>query len=67
MKSNVPQLLMMPESDNEIWGVALNPWDKTRTPGGSSGGEAALIASGCSTLGLGIRIIIVLYNIVCTQ
>jgi fatty acid amide hydrolase len=53
VRSNVPQLLMMPESENNVWGVSLNPWDHSRTPGGSSGGEAALVASGCSTMGLG--------------
>ena len=63
VKSNIPQLLMKPESDNDIWGVANNPWDVTRTPGGSSGGEAALIASRCSTLGLGNSICMIsLYN-----
>lgn len=53
VRSNVPQLLMMPESENNIWGCSKNPWDKSRTPGGSSGGEAALVASGCSVMGLG--------------
>ena len=53
VRSNVPQLLMMPESENNVWGVSKNPWDVSRTPGGSSGGEAALIASGCSVMGLG--------------
>lgn len=53
VRSNVPQLLMMPESENNVWGRTLNPWDFSRTPGGSSGGEAALVASGCSVMGLG--------------
>ena len=53
VRSNVPQLLMMPESENNVWGCSKNPWDKSRTPGGSSGGEAALVASGCSVMGLG--------------
>lgn len=53
VKSNIPPLLLMPESDNKVWGTCKNPWDLGRTPGGSSGGEAALIASGCSLLGLG--------------
>mgnify|MGYP003385107740 CR=1 FL=1 len=43
----------MPESDNAIWGQAKNPYDTSRTPGGSSGGEGALIAARCSLLGLG--------------
>lgn len=41
------------ESVNYIFGRALNPWDLTRATGGSSGGEAALIASKCSVLGIG--------------
>ena len=53
VKSNIPQLLLMPESENRIFGVARNPWSLDRTPGGSSGGEAALIAAGCSILGVG--------------
>lgn len=54
VKSNIPPLLLMPESDNKhLWGTCRNPWDLNRTPGGSSGGEAALVASGCSLWGLG--------------
>ena len=53
VKSNVPQILMANETDNAIFGTAKNPWDPTRSPGGSSGGEAGLIASRCSPLGLG--------------
>jgi len=41
------------ESANHIWGYAINPWNRLRTIGGSSGGEAGLIASHCSPLGLG--------------
>jgi len=48
--SNVPQLLMLPETTNRIWGRTSNPWDLTRTPGGSSGGDAALVAMGCVPL-----------------
>lgn len=53
VRSNIPQLLMMPESENIIWGVCANPWDPTRTSGGSSGGEASLISARCSVSGLG--------------
>lgn len=55
-KSNVPLLLLAMETHNEIWGTTRNPWDLRRTPGGSSGGEAALIASGQVPLGLGTDI-----------
>ncbi len=41
------------ETDNLLHGRTNNPYDKLRTPGGSSGGEAALIAAGGSPLGLG--------------
>lgn len=52
-KTNVPQTLGVIETDNAIWGRTNNPWDLTRSPGGSSGGEAAMIAAGGSPLGLG--------------
>ncbi len=52
-KTNVPQTLGVVETDNAIWGRTNNPWDVTRTSGGSSGGEAAIIAAGGSPLGLG--------------
>ncbi len=52
-KTNVPQTLATIETDNPIWGRTQNPWDLSRTVGGSSGGEAALIAAGGSPLGLG--------------
>ncbi len=52
-KTNLPDLLFAYESDNLIFGRSNNPYDPERTPGGSSGGEAALIAAGGSALGLG--------------
>ena len=52
-KSNVPQLLFYYESDNPVYGRANNPHNLARTPGGSSGGEGALVAAGASPLGLG--------------
>ena len=51
--TNVAQLLFAYESDNPVYGRTNNPWDLERTPGGSSGGEAALIAAGGSPLGIG--------------
>jgi Amidase len=50
VKGNVTQLMMLPESTNHIWGRSLNPHNRDRTPGGSSGGDAALVASGCVPL-----------------
>jgi Asp-tRNA(Asn)/Glu-tRNA(Gln) amidotransferase A subunit family amidase len=55
-KTNVAQLLMYYESDNPLYGRTCNPWDTQRSPGGSSGGEAAIIAAGGSALGLGTDI-----------
>lgn len=50
--TNVPELLLCPETDNAIYGQTKNPYDLTKSPGGSSGGEAAIIAAGGSALGL---------------
>lgn len=51
-KTNVPQLMLLHETDNPVYGRTSNPWDVARSPGGSSGGEAAIIAAGGSPLGL---------------
>src|SRR5438034_8545438 len=51
--TNTPELLMAWETDNLLYGRTNNPWDLGRTPGGSSGGEAAAIAAGCSAAGIG--------------
>ena len=48
-----PDLLFAFESDNLVFGRTNNPYDLSRTSGGSSGGEAALIAACGSPLGLG--------------
>jgi Asp-tRNA(Asn)/Glu-tRNA(Gln) amidotransferase A subunit family amidase len=52
-KTNTPELLASYETDNQLTGRTNHPADPQRTPGGSSGGEAAAIASGCSAGGLG--------------
>ncbi len=52
-KTNLPDLLFSFETDNLIFGRTNNPYDLTRSPGGSSGGESALIAACGSPLGLG--------------
>ena len=51
--TNAPEFLMAYETDNLLYGRTNSPWDFGRTPGGSSGGEAAAIASGCSAGGVG--------------
>ncbi len=52
-KTNSPELALAYETDNLVYGRTNNPFDPSRTPGGSSGGEAAIIAAGASPLGLG--------------
>ena len=52
-RTNLPDLLFAFESDNLLFGRTNNPYDHSRTSGGSSGGEAALIASCGSPFGLG--------------
>jgi amidase len=52
-KTNVPFILADWQCYNDIYGVTSNPWDTTRTPGGSSGGAAAALAAGFVPLELG--------------
>jgi amidase len=52
-KTNVPLMLGDLQSYNEIYGTTNNPWDRTRTPGGSSGGSAAALAAGMTALEMG--------------
>jgi len=52
-KTNVPYMLADAQSYNDIYGTTNNPWDPTRSPGGSSGGEAAALAAGLSAIGAG--------------
>ncbi|MEW2396106.1 amidase [Streptomyces sp. NPDC046862] len=52
-KTSLPEFSYWTETDNLLVGRTRNPWDLRRTPGGSSGGEAAVIAAGMSPLGLG--------------
>ena len=51
--TNTPELLMAWETDNLLYGRTNSPWDLERTPGGSSGGEAAALAAGMSAGGVG--------------
>ncbi|MCF3118473.1 amidase [Streptomyces arenae] len=52
-KTNVPLGLQDIQSFNEIYGTTNNPWDHSRTSGGSSGGSAAALASGFGALSIG--------------
>ncbi len=45
-KSTIPELGLICSAEDERWGITRNPWDTNRTPGGSSSGSAALVASG---------------------
>ena len=49
-KTNVPIMLGDFQTSNELFGTTTNPWDRTRGPGGSSGGSAAALAAGLTAL-----------------
>jgi Asp-tRNA(Asn)/Glu-tRNA(Gln) amidotransferase A subunit family amidase len=52
-KTNTPEFGLKPQTDNPTFGITRNPWDLERTPGGSSGGTAAALASGMVPLATG--------------
>jgi len=52
-KTNMPELAMDIQSDSPLFGRANNPWDPSRTPGGSTGGGATAVAAGLSPLEIG--------------
>jgi amidase len=52
-RTNCPNLAVRWHTESQLWGATVNPWDRSRTPGASSGGEAAALATGMSPLGLG--------------
>ncbi|KAK7048484.1 general amidase [Favolaschia claudopus] len=56
VRTNVPQTLMWGETMNHVFGRTLNPYNLAFTPGGSSGGEGALLAMKGSPLGVGTDI-----------
>ncbi|MFI5983703.1 amidase [Streptomyces sp. NPDC051555] len=52
--SNIPTLILAGmHTRSELFGDTVNPWDRSRTPGGSSGGDAVAVATGMAALGLG--------------
>lgn len=52
-RTNLPDFAMRPSTDSSLYGLTRNPWDHDRTAGGSSGGDAAALASGMTPIGLG--------------
>lgn len=52
-RTNMPEMGMRLDTDNPLRGRTFNPWNKAMTPGGSSGGEGAAIATGMSPFGIG--------------
>lgn len=52
-KTNTPELTLSGETDNLVYGQTRNPFDAERTPGGSSGGAAAVVCAGGSPLDMG--------------
>ena len=53
LRGNAMQLMMWFETTNNLYGRAENPWDPRRSPGGSSGGDAGLVAAGATPLAIG--------------
>lgn len=52
-RGNMPDWGLRWDTDNDLFGRTLNPWDAERVPGGSSGGDAVAVATGMTPLGLG--------------
>jgi len=52
-RTNLPDIATRWHTDNELHGATINPWDASRSPGGSSGGDAAALATGMTPLGMG--------------
>ena len=52
-KTTTPEFAYSSFTDSPLWGITRNPWNPERTPGGSSGGSGAAVASGCVPLAEG--------------
>ncbi len=52
-RTNMPDFGLRIHTDNELHGPTLNPWNRDRTSGGSSGGEGVALATGMSPMGVG--------------
>lgn len=52
-KTNTPELALFPRTENRLCGPCVNPWDTTRTVGGSSGGSGAALAAGLCPIATG--------------
>ncbi|MBJ7600615.1 MAG: amidase [Candidatus Nephthysia bennettiae] len=52
-KTNCPEFALDLHTSNKLFGDTRNPWDLARTPGGSSGGDSAAVASRCAGFGIG--------------
>lgn len=53
IRGNVPQAMLAIESTNRVYGTSQNPWRRTHTPGGSSGGDAAMVSARVAPLAIG--------------
>jgi len=52
-KTRMPEFGAWPYTESDAWGITRNPWDPSRTPGGSSGGTAVAVATGMAPVGIG--------------
>ena len=52
-RTTTPEFAFSSFTESPLWGITRNPWDPTRTPGGSSGGSAVAVATGCVPLAEG--------------